>query len=364
MKRLLLFSLVVVVVIGMMFSGCGPDEPVVTPPTEPEPEPEKTPWEELVEAAQAEGTVTLYIEWGAPSEQAIKEGFEAAYGITVETIGGPPPVMQAKITEEQIAGVYVCDVYAAGAETLSQFMEEGYTQPLLQPLPSLEDKDVFLMDPTELDSEMRSVVVLYGPNAGLLINTDMVTEDITSANDLLDPKWKGELVMTDPRIGGPGQANIFSGMVLGEDYWMDFAEQEPLLEKNHQRPIDAVALGEKPIAFGFSNSRAMAAMDAGAPVKLVHIEDYTLAIAMAQATTKNAPHPNAATLLIDWMLSAEGQAAVCQARGTPSFRTDVMSDWVPEGARWEDAYNLVPGPFAVGDSQTAKDFAISIFGPL
>ncbi len=290
-----------ILAVALMFSvalvGCGPEEapppaapppaapppaappPAAPPPAAPPPPPppvEKTPWEKLVEAAKDEGTVNVYIVLGAPTENAIKEGFKAKYGIAVETVTGRPPTVHAKLVEEQIAGVYIADMYLCGSSTLDDFWAAGYSQaPLITP-PSMEDRGVFMTDPYDMDPEGKHFWILESPNASVLINTNLVKEgEITSYQDLMDPKWTGQIVMTDPRVPGPGNSAMFAGMRVNSlDWWKEFAnKQQPLLERNHQRPIDAVVLGEKSLALYISNSRAFGAMEAGGPVKLIHLKE-------------------------------------------------------------------------------------------
>jgi ABC-type Fe3+ transport system substrate-binding protein len=56
----------------------------------------------------------------------------------------------------------------------------------------------------------------------------------------------------------------------------------------------------------------------GAPIKVIKPQDGVILIPIGMAVVKNGPHPNAARLFIDWMLSEEGQAVVAQGGDTPA----------------------------------------------
>jgi len=356
MKKFMLISLVFAIAGGLILSG------YATPA-----QAEKTQWDKLVEAAKAEGTVTYYISWGQPAQKAINKGFYAKYGIVPEGIGGSPPALYTKIEEEQVAGVQVCDLYCGGAEQLSTFILKGYAQKPLLPLPALENRKVFRFDPYSVDPEgKRAIIILHPPSIPFLVNTNLVKEIPDSMYDLLDPWWKGKMVMTDPRVGGPGVPLMFVHMNLGEDYWRKFAKQEPLLERNHQRPIDAVALGEKAICIGYATSRALAAIEAGAPMDMAHPKEGSQSSHMTVAIPKGVKHPNAATLLINWILSKEGQTTICKGRKEPSFRYDIdPSNWLLlQASSWEAPYKVMQGAITSAENKAAKDFAIKIFGPV
>jgi iron(III) transport system substrate-binding protein len=144
-------------------------------------------------------------------------------------------------------------------------------------------------------------------------NTKLVkpNEVPKSLNDLLDPKWKGKMVWSTS--GGSG-APIFIGntlMTMGEEkgmaYLRSLTKQDVAKTTASNRAVlDMVIAGEYAIAINIFNYHAVISQKAGAPVDWQALEPVpgqvkTLGLA------KNAPHPHAAMLLIDFLISKDGQ---------------------------------------------------------
>jgi iron(III) transport system substrate-binding protein len=146
------------------------------------------------------------------------------------------------------------------------------------------------------------------------VNTTLVTEDEypTSFEDLLDPKWKGKMAWTaDPTmLGAPGFIyNVLQ--VMGEEKGMDYleklAEQEIVNVPASQRVVlDKVISGEFPIGLMTFNHHTIISQEKGAPIEWVKLEPVIQTI-NPLGIVKDAPHPNAAKLLVEFILSEEGQ---------------------------------------------------------
>jgi ABC-type Fe3+ transport system substrate-binding protein len=145
-------------------------------------------------------------------------------------------------------------------------------------------------------------------------NTNLVKEaDVPKTyQDLLDPKWKGKIAWTyDLTPGGPlgFVHNILStmGQEKGTAYLRTFAEQQPVTIPGAQRVVlDHVISGEYPVCVMILNYHAAISMKAGAPVRWLKMEPLLQTMSLV-SITGNGPHPNAARLMVEFMLSEEGQ---------------------------------------------------------
>lgn len=145
-------------------------------------------------------------------------------------------------------------------------------------------------------------------------NTDQVKgDDIPHTwDDLLAPKWKGRIAWTnDPTANGPPGFihNILAtmGEEKGMAYLRKFAMQQPVFIPASQRVVlNKVISGEYPIAVMTFNHHDAISRAQGAPVNWIRSEPL-LQTTSVVALTKAAPHPNAARLFIEYVLSEEGQ---------------------------------------------------------
>ena len=146
------------------------------------------------------------------------------------------------------------------------------------------------------------------------VNTGAVKpEDIPKTyEDLLNPRWKGQIAWTnDPTPGGPPGFihNILAsmGQEKGMAYLHAFAAQQPVTIPAAQRVVlDKVISGEYPLAVMTLNYHSTISAAQGAPVRWLRLEPLLQSFSMI-GVVKDAPHPNAARLLVEFILSDEGQ---------------------------------------------------------
>jgi iron(III) transport system substrate-binding protein len=155
-------------------------------------------------------------------------------------------------------------------------------------------------------------------------NTDLVkpgTEPRTFA-DLLDPKWKGKLVWnSSPSTSGAGGFIGIALAAMGEDKGMDYlrrlSKQNVVGVLNASRAgLDAVVQGEYPIALNIFNHHAVISRAQGAPVAWIAMEP-AMAVLSVISATNGGPHPNAGKLLVDFLVSPEGQTLFRDANYIP-----------------------------------------------
>ena len=156
-------------------------------------------------------------------------------------------------------------------------------------------------------------------------NTNIVSaaEAPQSYEDLLDPKWKGKIAWTNDISGGgpPGFVeNILRSMgrEKGREYLKKFAAQEPVTIPAAQRVVlDKVISGEYPIALQTLSYHSTISAAIGAPVQWLKMPPMIMS-PNPVAILSGGPHPNAARLLVEFMLSPEGQQILAANDYMPS----------------------------------------------
>ena len=139
----------------------------------------------------------------------------------------------------------------------------------------------------------------------LIYNTDKVKPaDVPRAwTDLLDPKWKGRVATGHPAFSGcTGTWALGLKKVHGWDYFEQLAKNNPRIGRSAVDPMTLVNAGECLVGVGSANN-AYASIDKGNPVGVVNPSDGLVLCVTPSAIPAHAPHPNAAKLFMEWLLS-------------------------------------------------------------
>ena len=299
-------------------------------------------WDRIVNAARQEGKVAVMGPTGNHRRDILTLPFEKKYGIAVEYRGergsGAPPLIGA----QQRAGHYMWDIFIGGTTTgLLALIPMGAVQSMdsFLILPEVKKPENWRGGAMEfLDPGHRMLVMSPSQRATLFVNKNMVKPgEIRSYKDLLKPKWKGKIVADDPRTAGPGQATFsffYMHPDLGPDFIRALQGQDLHIIKNYRQEIDFIGQGRYPVLLGTSDSTAEARMNQGLPIRIVDPRELKEGSSISPAAgnvavMKRTPHPNAARVYLNWLLSKEGQTAFVQGAGYISARLDVPTDHSP-----------------------------------
>ncbi len=286
-------------------------------------------WDKVIPGAKKEGKVTIYGP-GGDIRVALIKAFNEKYGITVDYLGATGPEVAARILAERRSGLYLPDVLlGASSPVITTLKPSGHLAPMEPVLILPEVTDPKLWWNNELPwVDKGRYIMAFAPKVTppLIINTEIVKPDeVKSLRNLLDPKWKGRLVMSDPTIFGPGQFFISAqAELLGVDFLRQLAAQEPALSRDKRLIAEWVAKGKYPV--GIAAGEAVEELiGAGAPVRYMLTSEPTHMTAGSAflSLPNNSPHPNASTLFINWLLSKEGQTVYTEISKQQSAREDV-----------------------------------------
>jgi iron(III) transport system substrate-binding protein len=297
---------------------------------------------EMKAAAQAEGELVLSITFVlAPPFRAALPDLEKTTGLKIQLISGVSATTATKIVSEQRVGKYTADLWISGPSSIvNTFVPAGAVQDLkpLLVLPEVIDPTVWFGDELPWASDW-SLAYAADANKGLIvINPKLVDpKDFDSYWDILNPKWKGKIVMRDPRESGVQSPRTFFYTQLGKEFYTRlFDEMQPVIAPDARTAVEWVARGKYSFCIMGCNRAALSAEADGLPVKSefpkVLKEGYPVDLGPNGLTAMtNPPHPAAAKYFINWFLSREGQIFYQKMSGNSSLRNDIPRDGVAPG---------------------------------
>jgi iron(III) transport system substrate-binding protein len=258
----------------------------------------------VIEAAKKEGKLVFYTSYVTPQmHAAVKEGFEKTFGIPVELLNVRASEMNQRVQAEQAAGRFLGDVVQHGQASITRFTRADNTQPMGTITAAA---DLIDGQPAEAN-QIGSFIAAYA----ISVNSSMVKpeEDPKSWLDLHDPKWKGKILVDDMRAAGGGNT-LFSATysVLGEDFHRKLAANNITISRDVGEAERRTARGEYPLYTPQISSDLTSLR--GLPLRLVVPKEGVPYVRLDLALLKNAPHPNAARLFIEYYLSEENQRRI------------------------------------------------------
>jgi ABC-type Fe3+ transport system substrate-binding protein len=223
-----------------------------------------------------------------------------------------------KAVGEARAGKYIPDVFNVNFVNLHMLKDKNLLRKYVSPESRNYREDVKESQGFWTCPYMHSRVVAY--------NTRLVSkqEAPNSYEDLLDPKWKGNIGMPMQKYAWFGMQLMIRGEEEGLEFFKKLAAQELLFHRGLTLNATLLAAGEFSVLGLVSNNTIENLKDQGAPVEWIHARP-TVNTLSGPAVAAKAPHPNAAKLYVDFLLSRKGQEVVQSLHYIPT-RTDVKPD--------------------------------------
>jgi ABC-type Fe3+ transport system substrate-binding protein len=295
-------------------------------------------WNETLKAAKKEGKVAVITDVTAAIRDALTIPFQEKYGITVDLFGALGREIPPRIAAERKAGRNLWDVFVHGTTTgLESMIPMGAFDPLEPALiaPEVKDAKSWRGGMEFLDPNRMLLTMTPFQRGTIFVNPKLVApKEFKSHKELLDPKWKGKLVLDDPRRAGPGQATFtffYLHPDLGPEFIRALGRQQITIMKDFSQEVDAIGQGRYPVLIGTADFVAIARAKQGVPIAIVDPRQLKEGTDVspangALALFNKAPNPNAAKIYINWLLSKEGQTVFTRANGYVSARLDVPTD--------------------------------------
>jgi iron(III) transport system substrate-binding protein len=162
-----------------------------------------------------------------------------------------------------------------------------------------------------------------------------------SFEDLLQPRWKGQISLEREEYLVTQSHLQYLGQQKGLDYFKRLARQDLILINGHSKQAVLLTAGEFPIIMYSDIARTEELKRKGAPVEWVRAEPH-ITVLVSAAITREARHPAAARLFMNYLASDEGQKEVLNMDKPPA-----LPKFQPEYLR---GVNLYPADWTLSDT--------------
>jgi len=267
----------------------------------------------LVDAATKEGKVTYYTAMDLSVAEPMAKAFEARYPgikVTVERSGAER--VFSRIGQEMGSRIYRVDVVNSSDAAHFIYWKR---QEWLAPFVSTEmarDLPAEMVDADGMFCNQRTHLSTIAYNSRLISPEDAPKGFM----DLLQPKYRGKLVKGHPGYSGTIMtATQQISRELGWSYFEKLAKQKVLQVQSATEPPKRLEAGERAVAVDGSDYLFWMARERGLPIEVVLAVEGTPQISNPMGVFKTAPNPNAARLLVSWIMSAEGQSFIVNLSG-------------------------------------------------
>ncbi len=306
-------------------------------------------FERLSAKAREEGTLTFYTSMATTESGPLAQAFEKKYGVKVQLWRALSENVLQRALAEVRGGRRMMDVVETNAPEVEALAREQvvaeFDTPYAGDLPAwaVPSHRRWLSD--------RANLWVTGYNIGKIKREEVPM----TLEGFADPKWKGRLSIeaTDSDwmygvVNFMGQGA--GGEEPGRDFFRKLSALKPEMRKGHILVAQLVAAGELQVCLTIYSANADSIKAKGGPIDWVAVEPL-VGRPQALALAKNAPHPHAALLFADFVLSPEGQKLLGDMGRVPSSRTQktlldqhkhVMVDpikWADEAPKWEKVWN-------------------------
>jgi iron(III) transport system substrate-binding protein len=266
---------------------------------------------QLVQKAREEGRVVWYTAMAQTESVPVTKAFEAKYGIKVELWRASSDKLRQRILTEAQAKRFTVDVIEMTSPETESLSRERLLSPFHSPY--IADLPPALVPPHRewVPSRLNILVVAYNTNK-------VKREDLPATYEgFLDPKWKGMMALESGDFDWMATMIEAMGTERGMSFFRRLGEMRPELRKGHTLLAELVTAGEVPVGLTVYNSNVESMKRRGAPIDWVPVQPV-VANPQGIALAKNAPHPHAALLFMDFILSPEGQQLLNSMGRIPS----------------------------------------------
>ena len=298
----------------------------------------------LLDRARREGTLTLYTSLAPTESKPLADAFEKKYGVKVQLWRAQSDEVVQRVVTEAKGRRFAVDV----VETNGPEMEMIAREKLLGELHSAYVADLpanaIPAHRTWFPDRMNYFVVGY--------NTAKVKRsDIPQTYEgFADPKWKGRIALEATDSEWMATLIKTSPDNKGADLMRRIAALQPGLRKGHVLLASLVAAGDVPVGLAMYNSNIETLKRKGAPIDYVPVQPV-VARPQGIGVARNAPHPNAAILFAEFVLSPDGQT-LFESMGRVPASTKIKSEFnkfpfvvidpvtvLDEAAKWDKQWN-------------------------
>jgi iron(III) transport system substrate-binding protein len=266
----------------------------------------------LYQAALKEGEIILYTDGRQDEAQRLSEYWKANFpGVNLRIVPKSSPALIAQIETERAAGQHRVDVshmsqpYVAALWKQKEFYQPYRTASFARLRPDYADADGAFYTP-----DVYTLPAAY--NTSVFKDKAQLPQ---SLKDFLDPRWKGRLVLADPEVSGNTLTFLTTMLATGGLDWSTLeglAKQDILFVRSNPDSVRMVASGERALAPMISSFNIMTARMKGQPIDYYVLREGSVVVRSLLGIMSDAPHPNAARLLVEVMTSPQAESALSE----------------------------------------------------
>jgi iron(III) transport system substrate-binding protein len=308
-------------------------------------------WPQTLAGAKKEGKVVVNTFPGDGFKRALKAFTQAYPDIKLEHTGLHSQDFAPRIVQERQANLFTWDVAMIPTSTALQVLRPAGVWDPVRPaivLPEVTDDAGWDGGFERGFALIKDRALAYGfaavRGAAITVNPDLVKDEpIRSLTDLLNPKWKGKLLLPDVRVMGDAFWPMTSARLnLGDEIIKKlFVDQEPVLSRDTRQIAEFMVRGRYPVALGVNPLllSQFQRQGLGKNLKFMHFPEMDTVNSSSSTVwlVNRAPHPNAAKVFINWLLAKDAQSVWAREVETNSRRVGVEPGnptfAVPKGAK-------------------------------
>jgi iron(III) transport system substrate-binding protein len=267
---------------------------------------------DLYQAALKEGEIILYTDGRQDEAQRLSDYWKANFpGVNLRIVPKSSPALIAQIETERAVGQHRVDVshmsqpYVAALWKQKEFYQPYRTASFERLRPDYADADGAFYTP-----DVYALPAAY--NTNVFKDKAQLPQ---SLKDFLDPRWKGKLVLADPEVSGNTLTFLMTMLATGGLDWSTLeglAKQDILFVRSNPDSVRMVASGERALAPMISSFNIMTGRMKGQPIDYYVLREGSVVVRSLLGLMSDAPHPNAARLLLEVMTSPQAESALSE----------------------------------------------------
>ncbi len=296
-------------------------------------------WDKIVEAAKKEGKVVASIPPSSELRKGMEIAFTRRYGIGVEFVPARGGAIVQRMVSEAKSGVHYFDLHIGGTESVvSAMLPENILEPV-EPffiLPEVKDPKQWWGGHIWVDNAKRYIYnfVAYQTVSLWSNPNEYKPAEFDSFDDLLNPKLRGRIGISDPRTPGSG-SSMWSHMnyIKGEEYLKKFVGQKLFVTRDLRLLAENLAKGKIAVTSGIGYSEFQPFIKANLPVTPLPVPKEGLYASGGYGhlvILKNQPHPNATRVFVNGLLGRDGQEIFARGMGVGTRRLEIDTKWLKE----------------------------------
>ena len=298
----------------------------------------------LIVKAREEGTLALYTSMATTESARLAQAFERRYGVKVQLWRALSENVLQRALAEARGRRRAMDVVETNAPEVEALAREQVIAPFDSPY--LADLPAWAIPPHRRWFSDRANLWVTGYNTAKVKREELPA----TLAGFAAPAWKGRLSLEATDYDWMSGVISYMGEARGEELFRQLSALKPEMRKGHVLLAQLVAAGELQVCLTIYSGNAESIKSKGGPIDWRPIEPL-VGRPQALALAANAPHPHAALLFADFVLSPEGMQLLNELGRVPASRTQktlldtnkyVMIDPIrstDEAPRWEKLWN-------------------------